>query len=115
MDKRTIAIILLSAGICLLLWMRCEGPEPEKKFDRAKYDSLKRKFDSLGVANIELKKAVSIRDSLVPGLNHNNLRLDSLKPEIKIVYRDKYEKINYLGVNALAADFARIFAADHIN
>lgn len=110
MDKKVIAIVILSAA-CLVLGYLAFKPVPEPIKDTyadVRLDTLKAQYGRLEAEKIAATKEAEHYKSVADSLG-------SIPEKIKIKYVPIYEKINNSGVNSVISGFDTIFSNAGLN
>lgn len=76
---------------------------------------LQAQIDTLHAENARLQKTIGYREDQILLLDQENDSLLARDVEVKIEYKTKYEKNRNLPADALAREFERIFAENHLD
>jgi hypothetical protein len=104
MDKKTIAIIVLSVLVVILGWVAFK-PKPNPYNDSL----LKHELERLKTANDSLIKGIAKRDTKIIGFNAKIDSLQNLKPIIQTIYVTKYKEIDNASAGTIANEFTNVF------
>lgn len=109
-DKRNWLILILGLVCGILLWIQF-GSDPVILGE----DVIRQRLDSLAGENARLNEQIACREEENRLLWRQNDSLSGLEAEIETRFDTIYESIHNLPADALAREFERIFAENHID
>jgi hypothetical protein len=107
-DKKTIAIIVLSIALAVVSWIAYK-PQPvyDNSLIEGQLQELKDKNKLMGSYILYVEKTAFLKQQKIDSL-------ESLKPKIEIVYVNKFKEIDNASANVIASEFKGIFAKSNV-
>ena len=106
-DKKTIAIIVLSIALAVVSWIAYKQPTYDNSLIEEQIQELQEKNKIMGSYILYVEKTAFLKQQKIDSL-------ESLKPKIEIQYVNKIKEIDNASANVVASEFEGIFAKSNV-